>query len=140
MSPAGDAAREFRASLEKRRAAEDLAAPSVEARQRATTYAEDIVRMADALAHTIEDEARERAEQIVADAQARADRTIADAEASRAALLGVIERVRADLTPSGATSPAPGVDLLFGAVEAAQPVTPPSSATPSSPPRRPAWP
>ena len=141
MSPASDAAREFRASLEKRRAADDLAAPSLEARQRAAAYAEDIVRMADALAHRIEAEARERAEQIVADAQARADRTIADAEASRAVLLGVIERVRADLTASGATSPAPaGVDLLFGAVEAARPVTPPSSATPSSPPRRPAWP
>ena len=108
MSPAGDAAREFRASLEQRRAADDLAAPSLEARQRAATYAEDIVRMADALADRIEAEARERAEQIVADAQARADRTIADAEASRAALLGVIERVRADLTAPGATSACAG--------------------------------
>lgn len=99
------------------------------------------MRHADALADRIEAEARERAEQIVADAQARADRTIADAEASRAALLGVIERVRADLTASGETTAEPaGVDLLFGAVEAARPVTPPSSAKPSSPPRRPAWP
>lgn len=141
-SPAGDAAREFRASLEQRRAADDIGAPSLEARQRAATYADDIVRHADALAERIEAEARERAEKIVAEAQTRADRTVADAEAVRVALLSVLERTRAELTAPGTTPAAPaGVDLLFGAVEATRPVAPPSSsATPSSPPRRPAWP
>lgn len=158
-SAAEEAARQFRASLEQRRDAVDTAALSLEARQRSTTHADDIVRHAEALADRIESEARERAEQIVADAQARADRTIADAEASRAALLEVVERTRADLTTPGTThgttpgtgpapsTPAPstGVDVLFGAVEAARPATPPSSATPSSAtpssrPRRPAWP
>ncbi|MDZ5620425.1 hypothetical protein SFC88_06305 [Nocardioides sp. HM23] len=140
-SSADDTAREFRASLEQRREAIDAAARSLEARQRSTPYADDIVRHAEALADRIESEARERAEQIVADAQARADRTIADAEAARAALLDVIERTRAELTaPGSAPAPSAGVDVLFGAVEAARPVSPPSSATPSSPPRRPAWP
>lgn len=140
-SAAEDAAREFRASLEQRREAADSAAMSLEARQRSTTHADDIVRHAEALADRIESEARERAEQIVTDAQARADRTIAAAEASRAALLEVVERTRADLTTPGTTpAPSAGVDVLFGVVEAARPATPPSSATPSSRPRRPAWP
>lgn len=140
-NPADGAAREFRASLEHRREAVETAALSLEARRRSTSHADDVVRHAEALAERIEAEARERAEQILADAQARADRTIADAEAARVALLAVVERTRADLTSPGTTpAPSAGVDLLFGAVEAARPTTPPSSITPSSPPRRPAWP
>ena len=130
-SAADDAAREFRASLEQRREAIDTAAQSLEARQRSTTYADDIVRHAEALADRIESEARERAAQIVA-----------EAEATRAALLDAVERARADLTGPPGPMPAAsaGVDVLFGAVEAARPASPPPAATPSSPRRRPAWP
>lgn len=139
QTSADEAASDFRAALDRRREADDAVTLALAARHQAAAYADEIVRAANALARQIETEARARAEEIVAEAQVRATRTAADTEAARAALLGVIERTRADLAPTSAAAPE-GVDLLFGAVEAAQPISLPSSAAPSSRPGRPAWP
>lgn len=91
-SSAGDAATEFRTSLDTRRDAEDVLTAALEAGQHASAYADEIIRHSEALATQIEEEAREsarlatveakrRAEQILAEALTEAERTTAEAAA-----------------------------------------------------------
>lgn len=79
---------EFRTTLGTRREAEELLGSAIEARQRALSEAEQIIRHAEALAREIEAQARDRAEKTVAEAeQVRAKaRTEAEAQAGRTIL------------------------------------------------------
>ena len=82
---ANEALGEFRSMLGTRRDAEEMLAAAVEARQRALTEADEMVRQAEVLAREIETQARSRAEQVLAEATTAATRVTTEAEA-RAAL------------------------------------------------------
>jgi regulator of protease activity HflC (stomatin/prohibitin superfamily) len=76
---AGEAARDFRASLDYRREADVVMTAAVEARQHAASQADEVVRHSEALAHQIEEEARASARAATSEAQKRAEQVVADA-------------------------------------------------------------
>lgn len=97
------AADEFRASLERRREADDMLSAARVARQDAMAEAVEIVRVAEAMARVIEDAARAAAQATLAEATARSEEVVARAREEVARLLNGAE----ELSARSGTSNAP---------------------------------
>lgn len=108
-------AEEFRASLERRREADDLLSEARAARQAAIAEAVEIVRVAESMARVIEDAARVAAQTTLAEATARSEQVVARAREQ------VVRLLIGDEPPAPPPVPDPSPDDGVG-----EPATPES--------------